>query len=86
MTVLTDETLEMHERFLGQQFKKAERRHLSKFQENGKAINETLKRYAALGRALIEAKAQNSDPFTAVEMRRGEEATKRRSSAGMWLF
>jgi hypothetical protein len=68
MTVLTDEALEMHERFLGQQFKKAERRHLGKFQENGKAINETLKRYAALGRALIEAKAQNSDPFTAVEM------------------
>ena len=46
----------MHERYLGQQFKKAERRHLSKFQENGKAINETLKRYAALGRALIDAK------------------------------
>lgn len=68
MTVLTDEALEMHERFLGQQFKKAERRHLSKFQENGKAINEALKRYAALGRALIEAKAQNSDPFAAVEM------------------
>jgi len=39
MTVLTDEALEMHERFLGQQFKKAERRHLGKFQENGKAIN-----------------------------------------------
>ncbi len=57
----------MHERYLGQQFKKAERRHLSKFQENGKAINETLKRYAALGRALIDAKTQNTDPFAAVE-------------------
>jgi hypothetical protein len=67
MTSLIDEALEMHERFLGQQFKKAERRHLGKFQENGKAINEALKRYAALGRALIEAKAQNTDPFAAVE-------------------
>jgi TnpA family transposase len=67
MTVLTDEALEMHERFLGQQFKKAERRHLGKFQENGKAINDTLKRYAALGRALIDARTRNVDPFTAVE-------------------
>ena len=67
MAVLTDEALEMHERYLGQQFKKAERRHLGKFQENGKAINETLKRYAAIGRALIDAKTQNADPFAAVE-------------------
>jgi Domain of unknown function (DUF4158) len=67
MTVLTDEALEMHERFLGQQFKKAERRHLGKFQENGKAINDTLKRYAALGRALIDARTRNVDLFTAVE-------------------
>ena len=67
MTVLTDETLEMHERFLGRQFKKAERKHLGKFQENGKAINDALKRYASLGRALIDAKTQNADPFAAVE-------------------
>ena len=67
MTELIDEALEMHERYLGQQFKKAERRHLAKFQENGKAINETLKRYAALGRALIDAKTQNADLFAAVE-------------------
>ena len=33
------------------------------YQENGKAINETLKRYAALGRALIDAKTRNADPF-----------------------
>lgn len=67
MTVLTDEALEMHERFLGQQFKKAERKHLGRLQENGKAINNTLKRYASLGRALIKAKSQNADPFAAVE-------------------
>ena len=67
MAVLTDEALEIHERYLGQQFKKAERRHLGKFQENGKAINETLKRYAALGRALIDAKTRNADPFAVVE-------------------
>ena len=31
MTELIDEALEMHERYLGQQFKRAERRHLAKF-------------------------------------------------------
>lgn len=67
MTVLIDEVLEMHERYLGQQFKKAERRHLGTFQENGKAINKTLQRYAALGRALIDAKTQHADVFAAVE-------------------
>lgn len=67
MTMLIDEALEMHERFLGQQFKKAERKHMSKFQENAKAINDALKLYATLGRALIEARSQNGDPFAAVE-------------------
>lgn len=67
MTMLTDEVLEMHERFLGQKFKKAERKHIGRFQENGKAINDALKLYATLGRALINAKTGNSDPFTAVE-------------------
>jgi TnpA family transposase len=67
VAVLTDETLEMHERFLGQQFRKAERKHLATFQENGKAINDLLKRYTALGRALIDAKSSNSDPYTALE-------------------
>jgi hypothetical protein len=36
MADLTDEALEMHERFLGQQFKKAERRHLGTFQNTAK--------------------------------------------------
>jgi hypothetical protein len=67
MTVLTDEALEMHERVLGQQFRKAERRHLDIFQAHGKAINDTLKRYAALGRALLDAKTRHADPFAAVE-------------------
>lgn len=67
MTMLIDEALEMHERFLGQQFKKVERKHLNKFQENAKAINDALKLYATLGRALLDAKAKNGDPFAAVK-------------------
>ena len=44
---LIDETLEMHERTLGREFKKAERKHPAAFQANGKAINEKLRLYAA---------------------------------------
>jgi TnpA family transposase len=66
-TILTDEAIEMHERFLGKQFKKAERKHLSTFQENGKAINDKVRLYAAIGRALIEAKDQAMDPFAEIE-------------------
>jgi hypothetical protein len=42
MATFTDETLEMHERAIGREFKKAERRHLNAFQDSGKAINEKM--------------------------------------------
>src|SRR5580704_6461729 len=67
MLSLTDETLEMHERAIGREFKKAERRHLDTFQQNGKAINEKVRLYAAVGRMLIEAKVKAVDPFAAIE-------------------
>jgi TnpA family transposase len=67
MATLTDETLEMHERAIGREFKKAERRHLDAFRENGKAINEKVRLYAAVGRALIEAKTKAVDPFPEIE-------------------
>ena len=67
MATLTDETLEMHERTIGREFKKAERRHLDAFQESGKAINEKVRLYAAVGKALIEAKTQAVDPFPEIE-------------------
>ena len=64
---LTDEMLEMHERTIGREFKKAERRHLDAFQEGGKAINEKVRLYAAVGKVLIEAKTQAVDPFPGIE-------------------
>jgi hypothetical protein len=54
--VRIDETLEMHERFLGKLFNKAQRKHLTSFQEQGKAINDKVRLYALVGQALIEAK------------------------------
>jgi TnpA family transposase len=64
---LTDEILDMHGSFMGRQFKQAERKHLNAFQENGKSINDKLRLYAAIGRALIDAREQSEDPFIAVE-------------------
>src|SRR5439155_14354916 len=39
MATLTDETLTMHERFLGNRFNRAERRHQETFHRHGQAIN-----------------------------------------------
>jgi hypothetical protein len=66
-TILIDETLEMHERILGKYFKKAERKHLQTFQENGKAINDKVRLYALIGSKLIVAKENSADPFTEIE-------------------
>jgi TnpA family transposase len=66
-TSLIDETLEMHEQFLGRQFKKAERKHAAAFHANGKAINDKLRLYTAVGRALVEAKERAVDPFAEIE-------------------
>ena len=67
MAMLTDETLEMHERAIGREFKKAERRHLDAFQQSGKAINEKVRLYASVGKALIDAKTKAADPFAEIE-------------------
>src|SRR5512135_2313981 len=67
MATLTDETLEMHERTIGREFKKAERKHLDAFQQSGKAINEKVRLYAAVGKALIDAKTKAADPFAEIE-------------------
>jgi hypothetical protein len=66
-TILIDETLEMHERFLGKLFNKAQRKHLASFQEQGKAINDKVRLYALVGQALIEAKQSAADPFSEIE-------------------
>jgi hypothetical protein len=66
-TILIDETLEMHERFLGKLFKTAEHKHLQTFQENGKAINDKLRLNALVGQALIEAKQSTSRRGTRID-------------------
>ena len=67
MTNLTDEIFDMNERVLGGFFKKAERKHLQNFQDNGRAINEKVVLYGKVGQALIQARAGAADPFAAIE-------------------
>jgi TnpA family transposase len=64
---LTDETLEMHDRLIGSLLGAGERARDSKFQANGKAINEKVRLYARVGRALITARESEGDPYEALE-------------------
>ena len=64
---LIDEIIDMHDRFMGSLFSKAKRNHADRFQQSGKAINDKVRLYSRIGRALLEAKQSGSDPFAAIE-------------------
>lgn len=67
LATLTDEILEMNERFLGRQFNRAKRKHDAVFHENGRAINDKVRLYSIVGHILIEAKERAVDPFEELE-------------------
>ncbi len=62
-----DEIIDLHDRFMGTRFSKAKRKHSDRFQESGKAINDKVRLYSRIGRALLEAKQSGGDPFAAIE-------------------
>jgi len=64
---ITDEILDKHDRLIGGLFTQSKRAHAESFQESGKAINEKVRLYVKIGRALIHAKTQSTDPFQAIE-------------------
>lgn len=57
---ITDEAIEMFDKMLGSLFRKSERRYAERFQQSAKAINEKVRQFALVGRALIEAKSAPS--------------------------
>jgi hypothetical protein len=59
--------LDLHERFVGSIFNKARRRRDEAFQSSGKVINEKVRLYVRIGQALLAAKEDGTDPFTAIE-------------------
>lgn len=64
---LLDEIIDLHDRFMGTLFNKARRQHADLFQQSGKSINDKVRLYNQIGRALLNAKATGSDPFAAIE-------------------
>jgi hypothetical protein len=60
-STLTEEILDLHDRFVGSIFNKAHRRRDEAFQSSGKAINEKVRLYARIGQALLAAKPFNRD-------------------------
>ena len=64
---LIDEIIDLHDRFMGTLFSQAKRRHADRFQQSGKAINDKVRLYSRIGRALLDAKQSGADPFAAIE-------------------
>lgn len=64
---LIDETLDLHDRFMASLFSKAKRNYAARFQDSGRAINDTVRLYSRIGRALLEARRSGSDPFAAID-------------------
>ena len=64
---VTDEIVDLHDRILGRIFSAAKQRHQQQFQEAGKAINDKVRLYSKIGRALLEARQSGTDAFAAIE-------------------
>jgi TnpA family transposase len=64
---IIDEIIDLHDRMIGSIFNKAKHKHEETFQQSGKAINQNLRLYCQVGKALIGAKQDGIDPFVAIE-------------------
>lgn len=67
MATLADEALDMHDRLVGEMLGKSEKVRDENFRKRGKAINEKVGLYAAVGKALIEARQTGEDPYAVIE-------------------
>lgn len=64
---IIDEIIDLHDRIISTIFNKAKNKHNQAFTASGKSINEKVELYTRIGKALIQAKSQNIDPFNAIE-------------------
>jgi hypothetical protein len=67
MATVIDEIIDLHDRILGKLFNDAKKKHQQQFQASGKAINAKVRLFGRIGQALIEARQNGGDPFTAIE-------------------
>lgn len=64
---LIDHGLDMHDKLIGRMFNRGEHRGNEEFKKDGRAINEKVRLYAIVGKALIEAKQSEQDPFETLQ-------------------
>lgn len=64
---LTDQALDVFERLVGSLMRTAEERHARAFAKDGRAINEKVRLYARVGKALIASRAGGGDAFAAID-------------------
>jgi len=63
----TDQAIDMHDQMIGRLFNRSERRQQQGFQQNAKAINDKVRLYAEVGKALIAAYKAKTDLGEALE-------------------
>jgi TnpA family transposase len=63
---LTDQSIDLFDRLIGAMFRKAEGRHARAFQADARAINEKVRLYARVGTALIAARDDKQDAYSAI--------------------
>jgi TnpA family transposase len=64
---LIDEIIDLHDRFMGALFSKAKRSHAERFQQSANEINDKVRLYSMIGRALLDAKESGTDVFEMIE-------------------
>jgi len=67
MATITDEVIDLHDRIIGKLFNTAKNKHQKRFQQSGKDINNKLLLYGKIGEALLSAKQNETDAFSAIE-------------------
>ncbi len=64
---ITDEIIDLHDKIIAKLFSVAKNKHRKQFQQSGKSINNQMLLYGKIGQALIDAKQNDTDPFSAIE-------------------
>ena len=67
IATVTDEIIDLHDRVIIRLMAAAKNKHQEQFHKSGKAVNDSLKLFGEVGRALVDAKQQGTDPFAAIE-------------------
>lgn len=64
---LTDDLLDLHDRLMLMYTRRSEQQGLEAYQEHGKSLVERLNTFQQVGKALVSARAQQTDAFEAIE-------------------